>query len=76
MAKVKIEYDVEKCIGAAACAAACPEYWEMLDTGKAHLKGSTRDGDIETLEIDEEGCNREAAEACPVAAIIITEIDD
>jgi ferredoxin len=57
---VKIEIDKEKCIGCGACASACDNF--ELREGKAHAKKA---------EVDEIGCNQEAADACPVEAIKI-----
>ena len=61
---VKIEQDHEKCIGCGNCVAACPENWEMGDDGKASPKKT---------EVDEVGCNKEAAEGCPVECIKVIE---
>lgn len=35
--KYKVVFDKKACIGAAACAAVAPDYWEMQEDGKAHL---------------------------------------
>jgi len=80
--KYKIVYDRKGCIGAAACAAVSPEFWEMKDDGKAHLIGSKTDEDgNEVLIITESQMtdgvkkalesNKEAAEVCPVQVIHI-----
>jgi len=60
---MKISQDHEKCIGCGACVGACPDNWEMGDDGKA--KPKSRDSDLE--------CNKDAAEACPVKCITVTE---
>ena len=58
---MKIEIDREKCIGCGACAAIC-DNWEMKDDGKAApIK----------KEIDDIGCNQDAANGCPVQCIKI-----
>ena len=55
---VKITVDCDKCIGCGACAATCPEGFEMKD-GKAHVvKG----------EVD---CAKAAESGCPVNAISV-----
>jgi len=52
----KITIDREKCIGCGACAALCPEGFEMKD-GKAVVKNP------------KVKCIKEGAESCPVQAI-------
>ena len=73
--KYKIVYDRTGCIGAAACCASCPNFWEIVDDGKADLKGATHNEDNteQVLEIEEKDyqCNKEAADACPVNVIHI-----
>ncbi len=63
MTKHKIEVDKEKCIGCGACAAQCDNF--EMDGDKAKAKQA---------EVDDIGCNKDGAEACPVDAIKITEI--
>lgn len=68
----KIVQEREKCIGCGSCAALCPKYWEMADDGKAKLLGSEKNAEgNDELEVEEVGCNREAADACPVEIIHI-----
>ena len=38
----RIIHEREKCIGCGACAAVCPEFWEMKGDGKSHLKKSSK----------------------------------
>ena len=52
----------DECIGCGACAATCDNF-EVKD-GKAHAKKA---------EVDEVGCNQEAADVCPVDAIKVEE---
>ena len=56
----KITINKEECIGCGACIAQCDNF-ELKD-GKAVAKKS---------EVEEIGCNQEAADVCPVEAIII-----
>jgi len=84
--KYKVIYDRKGCIGAAACAAVCPKYWEMNSDGKADLVGATSSdgGDTYELEISETdlkenidaalACNKDAAESCPVNVIKIVDM--
>ncbi len=58
-----IKHDVNACIGCGACAAICPDNWEM-EGGKAK---STK------TELEEVGCNKDAADACPVQCITVEE---
>ncbi|HLD85356.1 MAG TPA: ferredoxin [archaeon] len=73
MAKYKILYDREGCIGAAACAAVS-ERWVIAKDGKADLSGSAQDdAGWFIAEIGEEELQKEieAAKACPVLVIHI-----
>ncbi len=64
MAKYKIKQDMEKCIGCGTCVSLCPSNWEMKDNGKAYPKKT---------EVEELGCNKQAADSCPVQCISIEE---
>lgn len=58
-----IKHDVDACIGCGACAAICPDNWEMEGgKSKAHK-----------TELNDIGCNKDAADACPVQCIHIEE---
>ena len=71
---MKIIHDVEACIGCGACAAICPEHWDMDSNGKAELKNSKPGEEGKTeLELDDGNCNQEAADSCPVTCIYIVE---
>jgi len=61
MSKYKIKLDKEACIGCGTCASLCPDNWVMKDN-KAHAKKT---------ELDDLGCNKEAADSCPVQCIKI-----
>jgi len=67
MAKIILE--VQKCIGCGSCEAVCSKYWKLEENGKANLAGSQPNGENFELEVKEIGCNREAAETCPVQCI-------
>jgi ferredoxin len=58
----KIKQEHEKCIGCGTCCALCPENWEMRDDGKAWPKKT---------ELNDVGCNQQAADSCPVLCIHI-----
>jgi len=60
---IKIEVDKEACIGCGQCAAVCSENWDIVDNIAVP----------KNAEPKEIGCNQEAADACPVDAIKITE---
>lgn len=64
MAKYKIEFEREKCIGARSCNEECPDNWEMKEDGKSDCKNKE-------IEEDQLECNMEAAKECPVNAIHI-----
>lgn len=64
MAKYKIEFERNKCIGAKSCVDECSDNWEMKEDGKSNC----RQKDIEDDKLE---CNMEAAKACPVNAIHI-----
>ncbi len=75
--KYKIIYDREGCIGAAACAAANADHWEIVEDGKADLKGAKETSPHiweRTITESELQRNLEAAESCPVRVIKIIEI--
>ena len=68
----KIIHQRTKCIGCAACAGVCPEFFEMNEKdGLATLKKSKKVGDDFELETDKTGCIKEAVDVCPVQIIKI-----
>lgn len=60
----KIIQDRGACIGCGACAAVCPDNWEMAGDKSKPKKN----------QIKEMGCNKEAADSCPVQCIKIKEV--
>ena len=62
MAKYKIKQARAKCTGCGACAANCPSNWMMRPDGKSAPKKT---------ELEKLGCNKAAAENCPVKVIHI-----
>lgn len=79
MARYKIIFDKEACIGVLACSAAAAKFWLPKDN-KVDLKDATYNKETKKYEliIDEKdfAVNQEAAEVCPVEAIQITKIED
>lgn len=77
--KYKIVYDRENCIGAAACAAVSPDYWQIVDDGKADLANAEHKEENRVQEriIDESelAANMEAAKSCPVTVIHIFDLE-
>ena len=58
----RIEYDREKCVGCGFCTQC--DNWELKDDGKAMPKQT---------ELEEIGCNQEAADICPMKIIKIVQ---
>lgn len=67
----RIVQDRNGCIGCGACTAVCDKFWEMASDGKSSLKGSKPKGDNFELEVNDLGCNKDAADSCPVNVIHI-----
>lgn len=68
--KYKISHDRPSCIGCNVCVSLCGRFWEMNDQdGQADFIG-----DEEITEEDFK-CNMNAAEACPVNIIHITNLE-
>ncbi|MEM0016926.1 MAG: ferredoxin [Candidatus Korarchaeum sp.] len=65
MPKYVIEQDRESCIADGVCASLCPDNWIIEDDGLASPVKK---------ELDDLGCNMEAAQACPVNIIHIYEV--
>jgi ferredoxin len=61
--KVKV---TSECIGCGACVAVAPDIFELdTDTMKSHVKKQPKDAEEEKLA-------KQAADACPVSAIVIS----
>lgn len=75
MARYKVELIREDCSGCESCTEECPDYFEMADDEKSHVKGATESGGNDVLEVDEVGCIQSAAENCPDECIHLYEGD-
>ena len=84
--RYRVVFDRKNCIGAAACAAVAPQFWEMKEDGKADLIGFKVDKNGHQYIILKENqltselknalaLNKEAAEVCPVQVIHIYDED-
>ena len=81
MAKYKIEYDKDGCIGAYACCAVAENFWiKSDDEGKVDLKDATYNEETKLWELIIEAkdfeMNKEAEEVCPVMVIKVTKVED
>ncbi|MBI2670927.1 ferredoxin [Candidatus Woesearchaeota archaeon] len=79
MAKYKITFDREACIGAIACVSVNPKYWLTAEDGKVDLKGAkkNKDGKWELIIGEEDFViNRDSAEVCPVLAIKVEKVEE
>ena len=67
MAKYKIEIVEDECIGCGVCESTCGDNWELVEKdGQYKAKQKKKN-------VDDIGCNKEAAEVCPVNCIHIVE---
>ncbi len=57
---VKLSVDKNTCIGCGACAALCPDVFEMGNDGKSHVKNAKACAKCDC---------KAAADGCPVGAI-------
>jgi ferredoxin len=55
-----VKVDKDKCIGCGACAATCPEVFEIGNDGKSQVKANAK---------KDAKCIKEAIKNCPVEAI-------
>lgn len=77
MAKYKIIFDREACIGALSCNVVAPEFWKLSQDGKVDLEGAKyneKTGKFELI-VDEKYItkHKEAAKVCPVLNVILIE---
>ncbi len=70
----KIILEREKCIGCGTCAVICPSSFELGDDAKVNLQGGEERSEGIVKEVEDEGCNKDAVNACPVQCIHINEI--
>lgn len=79
MAKYKIIFDRETCIGALSCNVVAPEFWKLAHDGKVDLEGAIFNKETGKYEliIDEKYLveNKEAARVCPVLVIEIYNLE-
>lgn len=80
MPRVKIVYNREGCIGAAACELAAPKFFKLMPDNKADLAGAkinpeTLKYELE-IEVTEEELRalKESALSCPVQVIEVIEL--
>lgn len=80
MARYRIEFDREECIGARACSAVAPDFWKDSDDGKVDLADARFNKETGRYELIVEDAdleiNEEAAQLCPVDVITITKLED
>ena len=68
----KIVLERKMCTSCGTCEDTCPEFFELIDDGLSHIKGS-KIGDVEEIEIEDADCALDAAETCPVMCIHVYE---
>jgi len=77
MAKFKIIQEIDACIGCGACTVIAGGKWEMTDDGKSKLlNAEEKDGKyIKVFDETDLEEYKEAAEACPVNALHIENVE-
>jgi len=73
MARFKLEIVRSECIGCELCTQTCPDLFQMAEDGLSSLPKGKRENGNDEMDIDEEGCSRQAADECPVNCIHIYE---
>ena len=80
MAKYKISYDREACIGALGCLGVTEELWELKEDGKVDLKGAKFNEETQKWEliVDEKDFDiaKASEDSCPVQAIKVEKVED
>lgn len=77
MAKFRIEFKRNECIGAGPCAAVAPKLFSISPAdGKADLIGGKLEGEtwVKEIEADEEATAMQSVDVCPVAVISVKKI--
>ncbi|MCD6358326.1 MAG: ferredoxin [Thermoprotei archaeon] len=78
--KFEVTIDRDACIADGACAALCPDVFELSEEdGKAQIVKKFRVGDDPGKGLvpgDLEECVKSAAEACPVQIISVKEVEE
>ncbi len=77
MAKFRVEYKRNECIGAGPCAAVAPKIFSISSAdGKADLIGGREENGVwvKEIEADEEEAAMQAVDVCPVAIISVKKI--
>lgn len=75
MAKYRVEIDHSVCQGFGACVELCSNFDLSDEDGKSHIKDAKKVSKGEALELDDLGCHKKAAEACPYNAIHVTDLE-
>lgn len=74
--KYRVKVDRAACIADSVCYAMDPDHYEEGDEGKALAVGGKTEGDISIADYDDDNFDaaQEAADACPVEAIVVEKL--
>lgn len=75
MSKFRVEIDHTVCKGFGACVELCSNFELSDETGKSHIKGSKKEPNGESIELDKLECHKTAADACPFNAIHVIDLE-
>ena len=64
LARYRVQFLADRCVGCGNCQEVCTDNWELKDGISHPLQ----------VELDEVSCNQDAAEECPESCIEILEI--